>query len=902
LSSCCSVGSVLLQPNHLERFKDLSREDLLVEDLSVLIEKITFDQASGGKILEVLAEAAEPLGMRLLERAGGTLAGAVNNLRPLLEPLVPTIQELSTALADAADPDAAGRVFVDLLSRLGGATATLSMDKIRLGVDRALDVVNNDLGLTTAALEEEVWALLDDLIARIEAIQPPAEGSVPADTAEAIECNRLAVVAGLKRIRRQLDGMFSFPELNVEEISAALFAFLNSGGLPEVLTKLNCAGEALSAVAAVAQSVEEVVPYTGFGSGSVGGAEAPAPQADVQYLWYPSWVLADKGRETWHHMVGSWLPFVGTTGLQCWVDRTGSSPEIKLNEHRLFSDGTFNWAQIRNPKDALKGPASNAEAPLKYTFRSVSAESMESFARHSAWIADGLEAAFNVVGPSLSPELVITKGGSASATNVANLALSLGHGTFKIGKRMPYGFWAKQKADFGFWGSVLAATPGFVGFFPWTFQGFHTDADAWQAFKYWILLVIGDGANVMAAGAVPAMIRDLSLSILTVINFEGPGLAPAGVDNRPDNRSEVGGIVALFDFLGSMLLISLVFDRKDYGLLGGGTVAKLFLAYMLLGGLFFGLIGGLLGVLVAWTISGIAGAPVVDDKVVGLTLLKSAIAGCSPLKFLPMLYGLKENDTDGGKWDPRGVGFDGYQNHSTSPYKLPYAPGQNIMCFQGNLGLFSHNFTNPQEQVYAYDLMLDKGTEVLAARAGRVVDYFDWVPDNQDVDTTPPPFMPDGTTPLPVPVAGQTQNDNWNFIVVMHEGTPHAEHDRGPGGTASTTYAIYGHGLQGSVRSVFQGLGIAQANIIGTLVAQGQPIMLADSTGISFCNHVHMEVRNGPAPVPPAPASPWTPVMLNTIKPNSSIPFVFSDVTNLGNTDGVPRSRRFYESSNTRVP
>jgi len=194
--------------------------------------------------------------------------------------------------------------------------------------------------------------------------------------------------------------------------------------------------------------------------------------------------------------------------------------------------------------------------------------------------------------------------------------------------------------------------------------------------------------------------------------------------------------------------------------------------------------------------------------------------------------------------------------------------------------------------------MLDKGTEILAARPGTVVDYFDWVPDGSHSST------PTSASGPVLPVAGQTQSQIWNFVMIMHdqESAPDPTHDLGPGGAKTTTYAIYGHGQNGTVRSSFLANGVPPASIIGTVVQRGQVIMHADNTGNSFCNHCHMEVRPGPAPVKP-PAVPFTPVTFNSVVSNGSIPFVFKEVKNqpIGGPDGVCMSRRFYESANNKV-
>jgi murein DD-endopeptidase MepM/ murein hydrolase activator NlpD len=97
------------------------------------------------------------------------------------------------------------------------------------------------------------------------------------------------------------------------------------------------------------------------------------------------------------------------------------------------------------------------------------------------------------------------------------------------------------------------------------------------------------------------------------------------------------------------------------------------------------------------------------------------------------------------------------------------------------------------------------------------------------------------------------------------------------------------HGLQRGVRDVFAAreTAVDPMNIIGTTVMRGEPIMLADSTGISLCNHVHLEVRVGPPPSDPPPVTSKDYKM--------SIPFVFKD-------GGQPHSMEWLVSSNHRIP
>jgi murein DD-endopeptidase MepM/ murein hydrolase activator NlpD len=58
-----------------------------------------------------------------------------------------------------------------------------------------------------------------------------------------------------------------------------------------------------------------------------------------------------------------------------------------------------------------------------------------------------------------------------------------------------------------------------------------------------------------------------------------------------------------------------------------------------------------------------------------------------------------------------------YPAAAQSPYRLPWTAGQAHRCVQGNRGIVSHR----DWERFAYDFAMPVGTEVCAARAGKVV-------------------------------------------------------------------------------------------------------------------------------------------------------------------------------------
>lgn len=130
-----------------------------------------------------------------------------------------------------------------------------------------------------------------------------------------------------------------------------------------------------------------------------------------------------------------------------------------------------------------------------------------------------------------------------------------------------------------------------------------------------------------------------------------------------------------------------------------------------------------------------------------------------------------------------------YPRAEESPYRLPWTAGQTHLCVQGNRGVVSHRGWGR----FAYDFRMPIGTEICAARAGKVV-----------------------------------------RVVVDHDGHGHKwpnnlvaiQHDDG-------TLAFYLHLKKGG-------------NLVktGDIVRQGQAIALSGDVGNSMMPHLHFHVTD----------------------------------------------------------
>lgn len=140
---------------------------------------------------------------------------------------------------------------------------------------------------------------------------------------------------------------------------------------------------------------------------------------------------------------------------------------------------------------------------------------------------------------------------------------------------------------------------------------------------------------------------------------------------------------------------------------------------------------------------------------------------------------------------PRNLGD--YPNPETSPYKLPWAAGVSRFVAQGNRSFTSHR----ADHEYAWDFVMPNGTEVLAARAGRVKEVVDQY-------------------------TGIGFNSNYVAI----------EHDDG-------TSSYFAHVQKSLVK-------------VGDPIQQGQPLALSGMVGQTIFPHVHFYVRNkeGTASIP----------------------------------------------------
>lgn len=857
-----SVGSVLVQPQRVRRAASIDSEFGVLDDLILVATRTFADAVTGGDVHASMRDAFVASVQRIAAQAEAGFPAALERLELLGQSFLDELEERLDAFASVGDSAGVLDGVRELLDRIADLAESITADTIREPIEELVDIVQVDFGLTPDFLDDEVRALFDDAVARLEDIPDSADDEA--------RSNRLAVARALRRLRNRIRGELVFPELDASLLGDELFRWLVRTGVLGTVAKFACVARTAADAFTVGESVVELVPFTGFGSGTVGAAAA----ADTKehFCWYASWLMATKGRPSYFNLI----PLLPDD--EVWRTEDG---HITLRR-RLRSDIRL----VSNTDDWSKAFIFSRQAPqsdlenvgLKggpYTFGRTDPETLEKVAYVSAVIVNALEMVFHLIS--------LEEGDYAS--NAFNAFNNAAIAIVKIATGNPLEWWFDM--------FVLRG----VGTVVTSLEGTHRDPTPWNWLMMWLTLLGPDLGEVVAYRSVLNALRDLVLETMTLRN-DVTATNPATGDTRPaENHQHVDTWVGLFGALFGKFLVMLV-PREDYchPFDNGEHFAKAALFWGVFVGFPFGLMGGLLGNLFAVKL--LAGAPGVGP--LESKMLQAGLNQIKPWVFWPALYSDKEGDTGDATYNPGGDDFTGYPPASSSPYLLPYPKGKSCYVGQANHGMWSHNLV-AGNQVYAYDFSLDEDDVILASRPGTVVDFFDWVPNDTNPDPRTP--LPDDVTAGP----GQTDPSRWNFVLLRHDVDddgnpigPDAVHDIGPGGVVVVTYGVYGHGRTDSVRRAFaEKLGIdfaaiTPADILNATtpvtVKRGEKIMLCGDTGISFHNHLHMEVR--------VELGAGGNVRGMADDRSFTVPFVFKEVSHFLETDGVPAHFNFYTSDN----
>lgn len=924
------LGSILIQPQMLARMQGRSAAEELGDEVLALVHRIVLDPAACAAVLPAAKAAGEAMGQRLAALVQPRLEQGLAALQALF---APALQRL-VALGDG-EPDATALMLrlAELFDALAGANGSVSDDAIRAFVRRAFAIARDDFGLSTTTLAHELRAFVAGLRERLVA-----------DEAAGQRETRIALACLLGRLDRELVARMPVISFDAELIAGFVIAELRRTGLADLRDQASCVlGKLQAVLRAVAGLARTVAAGGALNRGAPprprpaapAAASAAAPRTrrravaaaaarsvpntgfvfqrdqDDKFCWYASWLYATRRQGSGTDTPGGhvflqtitpgypedevWLtkPF---NGRQQLILRRAVGDDEVLSEREGSS---FEWHQAAQFSGSVPASPLGVDSHAEFfTFPRLSPGFLETWAQVTAALADAAAAVWHAVAAGTSNDKEL-------ACNIPLLLWKIAHLGSDI-DGVPLVSRIARDADWGMGGKfVFYPTVAMLMVVLGSLEGIHTKTNAGNGFLQWLTLIGGDALSAFKIHVITQAVRSVSLSLFTLINYQGPGTAPAGGDTRPSNWDMAGPWIGLVNTLLGMAFFKIM-RREDYGLPIGGNATP-FVLWFLIGAPLMAFVGTFTGVLTGW-----AWARTATPRQLWVEPLKAA--GVGTLMWLVTMYTSGEGDTGGGTYnpsvDPQGNSFvpprqpfAGYAANASSPYRLPYPSGTAMYVGQANQGFFSHMRYGGTVQVYAYDFAHDLGDDILACRGGTVVDWFDFYPDDTNLDLSAT-TNPDFTTALNAAAAAQTAGflqsgqtgfggnltGNWNFVLIRHD-TQDTTHDKDQGGTTVFTFAEYGHGRTGGVRAAFAERGILPPDIIGTVVQQGQVIMKAGDTGVSFHNHLHLHVRAATSAAQGTQAPPLRTDGLSAY----TLPFVFRE------GDGPLKHLTWYRSSNVKI-
>jgi hypothetical protein len=869
-----ALGSLLLQPKTLERMQTLDANQALADDIVALLHQILVNPDHLDSVAPAFRKAFAALGERMRGRLESRLQSALDQLRGLLEPATQAAQQIG---AQGQQLDSAGKVFdlvAAVLDQLIAALQALSEPQLRDLARRLNGILSDTLGLNQTVIKDEVRevfrAVRQELLVGVGVMSPRSAGI------------HLALASLIGRMEQEVFDAWPTLDLNPDRLAQEAFQALQRTGFEKLRAQLACILEKARAALAAGGALIDLAKPGAFASV---GAAARAPLSGDKYCWYASWLYATRRQGSGTALVPCYPAdevWLSEDRKQLFL-RVASGEDEVLHE---VASGTINWY------DAPQFTTSSG--PECFTFGAVGPQFMETWTHVFAAFVEFIKGVLHIINCATSPK--------EYASNIPFIVWDLTKTVSVALGEAPLPSLIAQKAGAGVGASqVLFNLLPILMVLGGSFEGIHTKTNGGNIFLQWITLLGGDALNAFSNHSIVSTANDALLSFWTLINQTGPAGAPDGADTRPRNREYGSPLIGLANTGANALMMKYIIPREDYAHPFEGQNIKNFLIWWLAGSTLAGVTGGLVGTLVVWTLSRTYDWPQLG-KEIGLGALRSFLG------FVVTQYAIMEGDTNDGKYnpklDPEGKTyvparqpFAGYPPANTSPYKLPYEQGVSSFTGQANQGFFSHMRFNWLPQIYAYDFAHDYGDEILASRAGTVVDFFDWIEDNTNPDAAAQTAALTASEAVMGP-SWRSGAESWNFITIRHD-TNVADHDKDVNGTATTTYATYGHGKKQSVRDTFAAKGVAATAILGRTVTQGEVIMLADDTGVSFHNHLHMHVRGGPAPPASPPATP-TPIADASLT-QYTVPFVFREAKHVIARDGVLKNLTWYKSENEKV-
>ncbi|MCP4765236.1 MAG: hypothetical protein GY875_03105 [Gammaproteobacteria bacterium] len=921
-----TIGSILLQPQTVDRFSQFSYEQSIGDDGMALFQKIAMHPEWLEPLMGQIGDQMEDFITELQAHIEARMNASQTAMEALLNPLISGIEDLIDDDLDIQTVGDVVQLILDIADKLAGFIESISLDNIRAFIEELLDILFETFGFSMEFLQDLFCQFIDIVIAAMETVVSGASN-------EYIEL-QLQIAAFARRLKRDFLNDMPTLDINSETISRLLMNLLRELGLEKIQEKAQCLAGKVRALADSGTGIYDLARAV-EGGASVGALKKVSPiDTGKQYCWYASWLYQKRRRTLAWEFFGTYLlPMVPRD--EVWISEDGKQLILRHATEAANSDGNDDHEDeilYLSPNDL---PINWYDAPQfsqtsgqdeHFTFTgALSADFMEQWTRATSLL---------VIMSRMSGHIIHA---TEPGNHVTHSILSAWQTSRFYGEAItgaPFTSFIRDKwgleTDHKAWIDILF---GWMPIFGGSFEGFNTDSEG--GFQHWMTLIGDDAHDTFLIYLWPTLVHEGFLSIFTLINQKGAGYSDFDDTGKPKNFEYSYPLTNVWLVFFSWLQSRVALPRLNYSHPFEKTHLKPFALNQFVYSWMFGALAGISGELCGWALS-----RQVSPRRLLMQMGWGAYKGFGT--YIISSYFWNEGDTDGGRYNPtrtldaagavtgyaEGTEFDGYGDSDTSPYRLPIAEGRPIFVGQANQGMFSHFIDDDGTiQIYAADFAHGFMELVVAVRDGTVVDYFDWITDdikpNED-EKIAAGLRADSSTFLQSTGNGDqsgidfdpTADDDagvpsWNFIIIQHNdpfGTETAEekaHDKDQGGANVFTYAFFGHGAKDGVREVFDARGIPPDKIIGSEVKRGENIMWAGDTGVSFHNHLHLHVRPGPEPKIPADrADPLEPEIINPSDMDGSrtLPIVFKDATHPLKPDGRLYHLTWYRSGNKLEP
>src|SRR5262245_41927760 len=277
------IGSVLLQPRKVA-FTPAPPPAALLEDVVAVVVRLLWDRAHGGGCLARLEAALEKGFVRIGDHMQSGRDAALARIKPWVQPCVDRLSAVGKTFGGPSVAhdvlDSGDKLLGLIVDLLDGVTT----DELARHLEFVLKIVRDDLGLTNTFIDQQVAALLDEMVAELRAAPPEADRTARE--------NRLEIIALIRRIRREIDGKFTLPPINVDRLAGPLLSKLREVQYDALVGSISTIGKSARSGLDLAGVFADALPLSMGFSGGVGAAAAAA--GGSRRAWYASWLTGDE--------------------------------------------------------------------------------------------------------------------------------------------------------------------------------------------------------------------------------------------------------------------------------------------------------------------------------------------------------------------------------------------------------------------------------------------------------------------------------------------------------------------------------------------------------------------------------------------------------------------------------